>query len=141
MSNYSEELKKELAEALRTFDIDISNDLTEKRENLEEDQRDYEEMSILTRKKIDDLTEKGEQVVRDSGMSREALEAFGNNPNNFTSEQWEALQKIKEVTAEYKKMNLEGMSSQFQESIEGTVEKDKKKQKGRFAKKKDWIPL
>lgn len=141
MKNKAEELKKELAEALRTFDIDISDDLTEKKESLAEDQRDYEEMSLLTRKKIEELSEKGNEIIDESGMSREALEIFGNNPNNFTKEQWEALKKIKEIASEYKKMSIEDFSEDFVKEISDEEKKEKKKQKGGSTKKKDWIPL
>lgn len=138
MNDKAEDLKKNLFDALKTFGIDLDDKVKGKKGSLDEEYSDYSEMNSKTRRKIDELNENGEKLLEKTGMTREALEAYGSNPNNFTKEQWEALQKIKQMTEEYKKLSIEGLSQTMSKDIEDLSKKEKKKQQARFAKKKDW---
>lgn len=138
MVDRGEDLKKNLAEALKVFGITLPDNTVEKKEKKEEELSDFEEMASRTRSKIDELNEKGEEMLQKTGMTRESLEVYGNNPNNFTKEQWDALQKIKEVAEEYRTLTSEWMVHTLQKE---PPKKEKKKPKEKFAKKKNWIPL
>ena len=72
-------------------------------------------------------------------MTKEQLEAYSANPNNFTKEQWEALQKVKMACETYQNEALSRIHDP--EFNEKSVAQERKKQPHRFAKKKNWIPL
>jgi hypothetical protein len=139
MTNTGEdEIRAALEEALRLYDVDI-DDIPELAgvRNSEED--DYSDLIGKSQARIDDLTLKAEEIFRRTGMSREELEAYAANPNNFTKEQWEAIQKVKDACQRYKQ---EARKQIKDPEYETKVEAQKrKKQPHRFAKKKNWIPL
>lgn len=138
MSGSEEEVRKALEEVLAMYDIKL--DLTSPSEEDEKERRfgDYSEIISKTQQKLDDLTEQSEAIYKRTGMNREQLEAYASNPNNFSKEQWEALQKVKEACEKYKR---EARHKIGEEQFEEKVEKERKKQPQRFAKKKHWIPL
>jgi ABC-type transporter Mla subunit MlaD len=125
-------LKKALEEVLKQFNIQLepvrgSDDLSK--------QNDYSEIISKTQEKLDELNEKAEDVLKRTGMTREQLDAYANNPNNFTKEQWEALQGLRENVEQFKRQ------TQGIEKTESELPRKEKKQKHRFGKKKNWIPL
>ncbi len=138
MVDKEDELKKNLVDALKVFGINISDDLKEKKETRAKELLDYEEMSLSARKKMDELNERGEEMLQKIGMTREALEIYGNNPNNFTEEQWKALTEIKEVSERYRALTSEWMTHSIDKEF---LEKEQRKPRGKFAKRKHWIPL
>lgn len=141
MADKESDVKKNLVDALKSLGVDLDDTTKQKRSSPEEEYEDYSEMSHKTRQKIDELNEKSETILEKMGMSREDLEAYGTNQNNFTKEQWEALQKIKAITEDYKKMALDGIKESMSQDILEAEKKEIKKQHTRFAKKKDWKPV
>jgi|ERR1700722_6331751 len=133
-----EDIREALDSVLKLYDIKLEQ--TEENERgKSQGKGDYSEMVGKTQAKLDDLNEKAEEIVRRTGMTREQLEVYASNPNNFTKEQWEALQKVKEACDKYKR---EARASIGDEQFEQKIEQhQRKKQPQRFAKKKQWIPL
>ena len=72
-------------------------------------------------------------------MTREQLEAYAANPNNFSKEQWEALQKVKEACDKYKR---EARARIGEEQFDQKVEKQRKKQpqRGSLPERRDPSP-
>jgi BMFP domain-containing protein YqiC len=130
-SKSEQDIRVALEEVLRLYDIKL--DLP-----TEEGWEDYSEMIDKTQDKLDDLNAKAEEIFKRTGMNRDQLETYAANPNNFTKEQWEGLQKVKEACERYKQ---EARSRINDTQFEQKIEKQKQKKKPRlFAKKKQWIP-
>lgn len=138
MANSEEEVRKALEEVLAMYDIKLEEQPTSDEEAKKERFGDYSEIINKTQQRLDELNEKAEEIYKRTGMSREQLESYASNPNNFSKEQWEALQKVKEACERYKR---EARTRIGEEQFEQRVEKQRKKQPARFAKKKHWIPL
>lgn len=136
-----EELRKALQEVLDLYGIQLEDFPEESEEERIERAGDYSEIISKTQEKLDELNEKAEEIFQRTGMTREQLEVYASNPNNFSSEQWEALQKVKEACEKYKREAISRVNdTNFEKKVEKQKQK-KKKQPHRFAKKKHWIPL
>lgn len=133
-----EEIREALEDVLKLYDIKLEES-PEDSEAQKTKKGDYSDIIGKTQEKLDDLTEKAEEIYRRTGMTREQLEAYAANPNNFSKEQWEALQKVKEACEKYKNEARGRINDpQFEQKVEN---QQRKKQPHRFAKKKHWIPL
>jgi len=139
MAKSEDEIRSALEDVLRLYDIELDELPAESEEAKDQRKGDYSEIVGKTQAKLDDLTEKAEEIYRRTGMTREQLETYAANPNNFSREQWEALQKVKEACERYKQEAIGRIGDQqFEQKIET---QQRKKQPQRFAKKKHWIPL
>lgn len=139
MSDAEEDVRKALEEVLKMYDIEL--DLESESDEMAKERRygDYSDMISKTQEKLDELNEKAEEIYKRTGMTEEQLEAYASNPSNFTKEQWEGIQKVKEACDKYKhEARAHIGEEQFTEKVE---KKKAKKQPHRFAKKKNWIPL
>lgn len=133
MSDSEAEVKKALQDILSLYDIKLE----ETEEKPEEG--DYSEIISKTQQKLDELNEKAALIFERTGMTEEQLEAYSANPNNFTPEQWEALQRVKDACEKYTQEAQARMGTmQFEKKAE---QRERKKETHRFAKKKHWIPL
>lgn len=135
MTNEKDGLKTALENVLKLFDIKIEE---LPKVNDENEENYYSQVVGKTQSKLDELNEKAEELYERTGMSREQLEAYASNPNNFTKEQWDALQRVKEEAERFKRRTREKMSDEL---LQTSVDAERKKQPGRFGKKKNWIPL
>lgn len=132
-----EKLRKNLKDFLQAFDIKI--DLPEDRQRSEaEIYGNYPEIVNKTQAKLDRLNQRSEELLEKTGMTREEIEVYVSNPDNFTPEQWEALKNIKQVAEDMKKRTFRIAG---QEGVKKAVDQERKKQHHRFGKKKHWIPL
>ena len=131
-SKGEEGIRKALDEVLKLYDVTLEH------EEEEATVEDYSEIISKSQARLDDLNEKAEEIFKRTGMSRDQLEAYSENPNNFTQEQWEALQKVKEACDEYTR---EARSKITDPEFEKTKTVKRQKQTHRFAKKKHWLPL
>lgn len=132
-----EKIKKSLKGFLEAFDIKL--DLPEERERSEtEIYGDYPEIVNKTQSKLDKLNQRSEELLEKAGMTREEMEVYISNPDNFTPEQWEALKNLKQAAEDLRKRTYKIAG---QETVKKTIEKERKKQHQRFGKKKHWIPL
>lgn len=135
VSQGEEEVQQALEEILKLYDIKLEDLQGEE----DEIRGDYSQIISKTQDKLDDLNEKAEEIFQNTGMTKEQLEAYSANPNNFTKEQWEALQKVKAACETYQNEALSRIHDP--EFNEKSVAQKRKKQPQRFAKKKNWIPL
>lgn len=132
-SKSEEDIRIALEEVLKLYDIKLEQQPEKNSPN------DYSEIISKTQGRIDDLNEKAEEIFKRTGMTREQLDAYSANPNNFTPEQWEALKKVKDACEKYKREARNKIQDpQFEQKVQ-TVQRQK--QPHRFAKKKHWIPL
>lgn len=134
-----DEIREALEGVLKLYDIKLDDLQNEGAESTKEREEDYSEIIGKTQARLDDLNEKAEEIYKRTGMSREQMEAYSSNPNNFTPEQWEALKKVKDACEKYKREARNRIADpQFEQKVE---QQQRKKQPHRFAKKKHWIPL
>ncbi len=132
----STKMKNAFVEVLKKFNLPLELDQVESAP--EKAEEGFSDLISVTQEKLDELHERGEELLRKTGMSREQLEAYAANPNNFSKEQWEALKKLKEATDSFKR---EVRVAVGEEQFGKSVERKQKKQQHRFGKKKHWIPL
>lgn len=132
-----DKIRKSLKDFLEAFNIEI--DVPEERDRSEaEIYGNYPEIVNKTQAKLDKLNQRAENLLEKTGMSREEMEAYVSNPDNFTPEQWEALKNIKQAADDIKKRTFRIAG---QEGVKKAVDQERKKQHHRFGKKKHWIPL
>lgn len=136
MPDHEEEVREALEEVLAMYDIKLELGPDEEREA--EEYGDYAEIISKTQERLDELNEQAEEIYQRTGMNQEQLEAYAANPNNFSKEQWEALQKVREACEKYKR---NAQTYIGEEQFTSSVQKRKKKQPKRFAKKKHWIEM
>lgn len=136
MADSEEEVRKALEGVLELYDIKLEK--PKEGQSADERRGDYAEIINKTQEKLDDLSEKAEEIYKKTGMTRDQLETYAANPNNFTKEQWEALQKVKQACERYKR---EARAQIPDKDFEQKAETQRKKQPQKFAKKKHWIPL
>ena len=134
MAGSEEELREALEGVLKLYDIELEEEADSEEE---EGYADYSEIINKTQERLDYLSEKAETIYMRTGMSEEELEAYAANQSNFSKDEWEALQKVKEACEKYKK---EARTRIGEEHLEKQPKKARKKQTHRFAKKKHWIP-
>lgn len=137
MMSEEEPLKKAVKELLIQFDVTVE-EMGPLEEEAKKQAEEYTPLIQSTQSTIDELNEKAEEFLQKSGMTREELEAYAHNPNNFTKEQWEALQKVREITDYYRRQIRVKLGDEVVKTAEKRTEK---KQAHRFAKKKHWIPM
>lgn len=134
----NDKMRQAFEEVLKQFDITLDMSLANEDEEKIERYGNYSDIVSKTQEKLDEMHEKGEEMLAKTGMTRDQLDTFASNPNNFNPEQWEALQKLKQATEDFKRQvrSIGGEST-----VAKSVERKPKKQQHRFGKKKDWIPL
>lgn len=131
MADAEDEIRKAIDTVLKVYDIELEEAPPV------HPSADFSDLISHAQTQIDRLTEKAEEIYKRTGMTREQLEAYASNRNNFTEEQWDALQKVKDACEKYKK-EAKQMLPKFEERVEKP--KVVEKQPQRFSKKKRWIP-
>ena len=106
---------------------------------------DYEYLMEKTQEKIQELDKRSQEILRQTGMTKEQMEVFANNPDNFSPEEWLALENIRASCNEYKKeteaiINEVSKELGFEDSKKNTTKKPKTTSTKKN-KKKNWIPL
>lgn len=106
---------------------------------------DYEYLMEKTQEKIQELDKRSQEILRQTGMTKEQMEVFANNPDNFSPEEWLALENIRASCNEYKKeteaiINEVSKELGFEDSKKNTSKKPKTTSTKKN-KKKNWIPL
>ncbi|SPN73858.1 hypothetical protein C10C_0712 [Chlamydia serpentis] len=104
---------------------------------------DYEYLIAKTQEKIQELDKRAQEILTQTGMSREQMEVFANNPDNFSSEEWLALEKVRSSCDEYRK-ETEKLINEITQDLHPEKDSKRLKQKSSVSKKnkkKNWIPL
>lgn len=137
-NNLEEELSEALTDFLKLFNVKVDFSKEAKTPSKEEKLTNYNEILEKTQKKLDELNLQNAEILKKSGMTREQLEKYGSNPQNFTPEQWKALQRVKEVTEKYKQQAKEFMGV---EHLKKKTKEEKRQEIQRFGKKKRWLSV
>lgn len=89
-----------------------------------------------------ELNQKAEQIYKATGMTREQLQSFAENPQNFTEKEWRLLTEVKKQIKEFQSRAEEiveqGVELRIEKPKKETEKKGGKGGKGRV-KKKDWM--
>ncbi|MEF9496806.1 hypothetical protein [Chlamydia sp. 04-14] len=106
---------------------------------------DYEYLMEKTQEKIQELDKRSQEILQQTGMTKEQMEVFANNPDNFSPEEWLALENIRSSCNEYKK-ETEALINEVTKDLGGesatpTSNKKTKTTSSKKNKKKNWIPL
>ncbi|ANH78545.1 hypothetical protein [Candidatus Chlamydia sanziniae] len=105
---------------------------------------DYEYLIHKTQEKIQELDKRAQEILTQTGMTREQMEVFANNPDNFSPEEWLALENIRSSCEEYKK-ETESLINEVTQDLTNNDRKTKGKKlqssSTKKNKKKNWIPL
>ncbi|MFZ0564851.1 MAG: hypothetical protein WAM28_01495 [Chlamydiales bacterium] len=133
VSKRGKDLREALQGVLDLYDIKVDH-IEDENGNI-----DHDELIEKTQDRIDELNEKSEEIFKRIGMDKEQLEVYVSDPSNFTKEQWEALEKVKEACENYKKEAKALLEeTQFEKK---TPPERRKKIPRREGKRKYWIPL
>lgn len=136
VSDPERELVQALKQVMKMYDIEIEEDILIK-ENGEEI-ADYSEVISKTQAKIDELTQRAEEIYKKTGMTREELLQYAANPNNFTKSEWESLQQVREACEQMKQQTHHLLEKPQKEMLRHEP-KSGPSQKRKFAKKKNWL--
>lgn len=109
-------LKKEIKDA-QAGEVDISDVINSVKGDLEK------------------LNTAAEEVYERTGMSKEEILNYVKDPDNFSKDEWEVLEKVKQETDSCKDEILKSINK---ESISDIVKQSKKKKTKK--KKKRWLP-
>lgn len=104
---------------------------------------DYEYLLQKTQEKIQELDKRSQEILNQTGMTREQMEVFANNPDNFSPEEWLALEQIRESCAKYKE-ETEALIDEVSKDLgveESSPTPKPQATKTKKNKKKNWIPL
>jgi len=135
------EAEKELISALRQimemYDIQLDEDILIQDEAFGEIV-DYSEVISKTQSKIDELTQKAEEIYKKTGMSREELLQYSSNPNNFTKAEWESLEQVRQACDAMKQRTVHLLEKPQKELLRHKPLKGEKQAK-KFNKRKNWL--
>ncbi len=134
-----DEIKQALNDFLKLYNIEA--DLDKPAEEEEEGERPYggySDVMSKTQAKLDELNAKAEDMLKKSKMTREELDAYGANPDNFTAEQWEVLERIRAGADKLKQQAQEYIGI---ENLKRKAENEREAQMQKFGKKKRWLPI
>lgn len=137
--NSAKQILDSIKHILSMYKIDIDPSFNDA---LSTEDVDYDYLLQKTQEKIKELDLKAEEILSKTGMSKEQMDAFTNNPNNFSPEEWQALEKVRSSCDEYKK-ETEALLDQVLSEKQDNPKPQNKNQKPltKKNKKKNWIPL
>ena len=92
---------------------------------------DYDEALRELETSLEDLRTRADEVYKATGLSREQLEEYSKNPDNFSKEEWDMLEQVRG--------ELKGIQSEADEAMSGTAGETQKKarrkgQRGKWMK-------
>jgi hypothetical protein len=103
------------------------------------------EMLDIIKKTRSRLSEKLESMYQDSQLSKERVEKFVSNPDNFSKQEWEAMQSFKKEMDNYvKEFQVASQGAGIREIVmEGRKRAQRKKTKleRQNSSNKKWIPM
>ncbi len=86
---------------------------------------------------LEQLNSQMEEVYKTTGMSKEELEQYATNPDNFSKEEWQMLEQIRGQLSEFRREAEDAMAG-VPEQIDGEGKEDEPK-KGRRRRRKHWL--
>lgn len=127
---------------LKKFGVELSEGIIKTQDGLEI--ADYSEVIGKTQERLDLLEEESELFHQKTGMTQEEILEFGSNPDNFSPEEWQAIQNVKKACDEYKKEireNLGGEDMSYERLEEESQKPKKLKKRTKRTGKSDWLSL
>jgi hypothetical protein len=92
---------------------------------------------------LEEFDNKANDVCKKTGMNKEQLEKYVNNPSNFSAADWSILQKVRIEVEDFQKKIWDALDKNPEDAIQMKKENDSKAKarriKGRY--KKNWIPM
>lgn len=131
-------LRKSMEDLLRLYNIEIEPGTLDPDEVSGE--VDYAEVIAKTQDKINDLNQEAEKIYESTGMTKEELDAYSQNPNNFSKEQWEILENVRNECNEFKQKAF-AMIPQVGGNEDEKAPATPKKKKKKPGSKKGWIQM
>ena len=86
---------------------------------------------------LEQLNSQMEEVYKTTGMSKEELEQYATNPENFSKEEWQMLEQIRGQLSKFRE-EAEDVMAGVPEQLEGAGEGEEPK-KGRRRRRKHWL--
>jgi uncharacterized coiled-coil DUF342 family protein len=62
-----------------------------------------DDMAKELRRQVDELKAKSEEIQKRTGMTRDQLEEYTSNPDNFSKEEWETISRIRDSIDNFKR--------------------------------------
>ena len=84
---------------------------------------------------LEQLNDQMEAVYKTTGMSKEELEQYATNPDNFSKEEWQMLEQIRGQLSKFRE-EAEDVMAGVPQQLEGEGEEPKK---GRRRRRKHWL--
>ena len=134
-----EGLRKSMEDLLRLYNIDIEPGAMDPDEKTGE--VDYAEVITKTQDKINELNQEAEKIYASTGMTKEELEAYSQNPNNFSKEQWEILENVRAECNEFKQKAYSIIPKADVAEAEKGPKTPVKKKKKKPGSKKGWMQM
>ena len=136
VSESEKELVSALQQIMQMYGIDLDEQMIVTGETGDEFV-DYAEVLSKTQEKIDELSQQAEEIYKKTGMTREELLAYADNPQNFSKAEWDSLEQVKEACEAMKKETAQLLKPQ--EALLNQKPKKGKSQRSRFVKKRNWL--
>lgn len=84
---------------------------------------------------LEQLNQQMEEVYKTTGLSKDELEAYATNPDNFSKEEWQMLEQVRGQLSQFRE-DAEDVMAGVPQQLEGEGEEPKK---GRRRRRKDWL--
>nr|WP_213358200.1 hypothetical protein [Chlamydiifrater phoenicopteri] len=145
MNNKStQQILDSIRQILQIYKIDIDTSFENALSSGNE--ADYQYLIEKTQEKIEELDKKSKEILKQTGMTEQEMEVFARNPDNFSPEEWLALEKVRASCEAYKR-ETEAIIDDISKGIgfnapsSKTPQKPTSKSGEKKNKKKNWIPL
>ncbi|WP_213318848.1 hypothetical protein [Chlamydiifrater volucris] len=144
MNNKStQQILDSIKQILQIYKIDIDTSFENALSSGEE--ADYQYLIEKTQEKIEELDKKSKEILKQTGMTEQEMEVFARNPDNFSPEEWLALEKVRSSCEAYKRETeaiIDDISRGIGLNTPSTAQQKTPSKSGeKKNKKKNWIPL
>lgn len=103
---------------------------------------DVEKMIVRVREMHDEIDRKLDDIFQKSGWSTKQIKMYLDNPNNFSHEEWERIQKERKNLLNTLKTDSELEKEQSQSSKPKEPEVSGKERRGKMiGARRNWIPM
>lgn len=127
-----------IKQILNLYKIDINTVLSNT--NSSEEEINFSLLIEKTQERIEELNKKTQDILSKTGLSEKEMELYASNPDNFSNEEWTALQQIKKSCDNYQK-ETEDLLKSIDKTSKKTSSLPPLKPHKKKNKKKNWIPL
>ncbi|MEG0036775.1 MAG: hypothetical protein RSB82_00655 [Victivallaceae bacterium] len=143
MKNRNEQkILDSIKQILSIYKIDFDTSLQDSLQFDPNNPMDFDLIIQKTQEKIEELDQRTSEILKKTGMSQDQMETYIQNADNFSPEEWLALQNVKTACDSYKKETEELLKQIDQELGTSKITAPGKKEKStKKSKKRNWIPM